>query len=78
MATKRKQKPVQKMIRLTDAQAKALQPLYDLASEASNSGKPGIILAQCDSQRRLRVGFVPHETAKQLAEMFHGDLTKRI
>jgi hypothetical protein len=54
---------------LTEEQAELLEPLYQIASEAAESGKPGIILAQCDSFRRLRVNFLTHEPAKKLILM---------
>ncbi len=50
-------------IHLTQEQKSALQPLYEQAKAEDTSGRPGIVIAQCTSEGRLAVAFIPYDVA---------------
>lgn len=48
------------LVPLTNEQIEAIQPYIDMATEAADEGKPGIVAAQI-AGGIMKVGFIPHE-----------------
>ena len=64
-------------LQLTDDQFEQLKPLYEIATDAANTGKPGMLIAQVFGDGIL-CGFVETETAKQLSTALGSDPTREV